>query len=367
MKLEYDIVSIIDLLGVLQGIIVGLILLLQNKARDKSKFFLASFIISFALALVHGLMMDFGFLAMPAAERFIPFSFNWLLFPLFYLYVQSVSVLSIKLSYWVLKWALGFLVLETILFFIEWGGVILPNFMEPLVMATDICFGIFVGIKIMACVNRHFQEVNNQYSEVRNKELLWAKWYAIIGMVYTVLGVPVFLICKNEMVYLVFSALNIGLLYWVSFHGVFQKEIESLIGINTFNGNKGNKELNEKPTSKFILDVEMKEIITKAKEYLIRTEAFMKPDLTIQDVSIALGIHPKRISTSINQQLGINFNAYINNYRVDKAVELLLNEAYSHLSINGIGNEVGFRSKASFYAAFKKKKNTTPNRFKMKN
>ena len=95
------------------------------------------------------------------------------------------------------------------------------------------------------------------------------------------------------------------------------------------------------------------------------SECFTQSELTIVDVANDLNIHTKQISTAINKVQNQNFNSYVNQFRIEKAIDLL-REQHITLSIEGIGYEVGFHSKSAFYAAFKKVTGTTPTKFKEK-
>ncbi|MEM6699288.1 MAG: helix-turn-helix domain-containing protein, partial [Bacteroidota bacterium] len=55
------------------------------------------------------------------------------------------------------------------------------------------------------------------------------------------------------------------------------------------------------------------------------------------------------------------FSLYINEYRIKAACELL--RTHHQFTLEGIGYEVGFRSKSNFYASFKKLKGCTPSQF----
>ena len=98
--------------------------------------------------------------------------------------------------------------------------------------------------------------------------------------------------------------------------------------------------------------------------YMKTTEAFVRTELTIIDLSEKLKVHPKRISASINTIFNENFNSYVNQLRIKKAKFLLTDQASSYFSIEGIGKEVGFHSKSAFYSAFKKVTGTTPTKYK---
>jgi len=51
----------------------------------------------------------------------------------------------------------------------------------------------------------------------------------------------------------------------------------------------------------------------------------------------------------------------VNLFRIEAAKKLL--QANSKLTIEAIGQECGFKSKSSFYSAFKKRTGTTPSKF----
>ena len=111
---------------------------------------------------------------------------------------------------------------------------------------------------------------------------------------------------------------------------------------------------------------EMQAIVSRLDTYVKNSEIFMDKHLTIASVAEALKIHPKRISLSINKICEENFNSYINRFRIEKAEKMLMDRNLKNLSIEGIGTEVGFQSKSTFYTAFRKITGTTPNRYKEK-
>ncbi len=99
--------------------------------------------------------------------------------------------------------------------------------------------------------------------------------------------------------------------------------------------------------------------------HLIESEKYyLDQELTIQTLSLKTGFTRHEISDLINKGLGKNFNEFINYYRVEEAKRRLLNEQYNHLSIAGIGQESGFKSRSTFNLCFKQQTNMTPGQFK---
>ncbi|MEQ8425050.1 MAG: AraC family transcriptional regulator [Cyclobacteriaceae bacterium] len=100
------------------------------------------------------------------------------------------------------------------------------------------------------------------------------------------------------------------------------------------------------------------------KEYFNKEKPYLDQELTIQKVATELNISSNHLSQVINHNLGYGFNDFSNAYRVDLAKELIIQPEMNKFTIEAIANEVGFKSKSSFNAAFKKKCGMTPSDFR---
>jgi AraC-like DNA-binding protein len=96
------------------------------------------------------------------------------------------------------------------------------------------------------------------------------------------------------------------------------------------------------------------------KNLMEKEKPFKNPDLNIHLLSTQLGVSKNHLTQIINEQLKMNFYEFINTYRIEEAKNLLLNPAYSHLSLLGIAAESGYKSKATFFSNFKKRTGLTP-------
>lgn len=98
---------------------------------------------------------------------------------------------------------------------------------------------------------------------------------------------------------------------------------------------------------------------TAQLERLMRERKFFKnPALKLQDVAAETNLSTHQLSQFLNDCMGKNFTQFINEYRIREACKLL--ETDTLLSIEGIGDEVGFNSKSTFFTTFKKIKGVTP-------
>ena len=98
-------------------------------------------------------------------------------------------------------------------------------------------------------------------------------------------------------------------------------------------------------------------------EELMEEDYYCNGDISLKNVAKSLDASPNLVSKLINSETGMNFNDYINKKRVGVAKIRLLNEEYGHLTVEAIGNTVGFKSKSAFYTAFKKHVGQSPSAF----
>lgn len=106
------------------------------------------------------------------------------------------------------------------------------------------------------------------------------------------------------------------------------------------------------------------ELLQKIIELMEKDLIFKDSNLTINDIAFRLQTNYKYISQVINEKLNRNFYNFINEYRVEKAKEMLLDKSFDKLSLEGIASMVGFHSRSAFNNAFKKYTGATPTFYK---
>ena len=84
--------------------------------------------------------------------------------------------------------------------------------------------------------------------------------------------------------------------------------------------------------------------------YLATKKAYSNPDLTIDDVAMHLNINRTCLSAFINKEYNLNFRKLLSGYRTDVAKKMLLEKDFD---IQTIVRAVGYKSRTSFYSAFK--------------
>lgn len=111
--------------------------------------------------------------------------------------------------------------------------------------------------------------------------------------------------------------------------------------------------------------------IDDAQRYKIRLmqtmhehKLYLNCDLTLRDLADHADLNYQQASQVINGQMNQRFYSFVNNYRVQLAKELLADPKTSKMAIVDLALEVGFKSKSSFYDAFKKVTQMTPTQFK---
>nr|WP_307729857.1 helix-turn-helix domain-containing protein [Duganella sp. sic0402] len=87
-------------------------------------------------------------------------------------------------------------------------------------------------------------------------------------------------------------------------------------------------------------------------------QLYLNPMLSLAMLAKKMGSLQTTISQVINENSGKSFNAYINEFRIEYAKDLLVQE--SHLNMELVAERSGFNSDSTFFAAFKKITGQTP-------
>jgi AraC-type DNA-binding domain-containing proteins len=99
------------------------------------------------------------------------------------------------------------------------------------------------------------------------------------------------------------------------------------------------------------------------EDFMDSSQYYADQEVSLKNVAEKLDANANTVSKLINSNTGMNFNDYINQKRILLSKERLLNDDFSHLTVEAIGQTVGFNSKSAFYNAFKKHVGQSPSAY----
>ena len=374
-ELNFNIITTFQLLIILQGLLFGFLLLYKSKVRKAS--YLGAFILILSLSMVHYFLLDTGLGEVYEDAHFLPTALNLLIYSFLYLYVSDLTSKNKKIHWWVFYPAILDLVIQIIVFFMP-NSTIKDEIWHVQVFIRgffNLVWSFFIVFKMIYMLYKRKKVIheNEEYKAIK-----WALYllytmlsFEFLALLHFVFGFSLGFGYREDIkTFMVFYGSIF--VYWVTLKVFFHEKTIAL-----FPTLEIKDRTQVKTTSQVVKDdeievineevdnlTEFEEIVGEAEQLISSKALFKKPDLTILDISRGLDLHHRKLSKAINLIKGENFNTYINRFRVAEAKEMLINSKYKHWSVEGIGQEVGFKSKSSFYGAFKKFENTTPLRFK---
>jgi len=88
---------------------------------------------------------------------------------------------------------------------------------------------------------------------------------------------------------------------------------------------------------------------------------YLDSNFSLELLSLKTGLSKHHISQIINEQLDCTFFDLTNKYRIEEAKRLLAESSY--VKIEQLAYQLGYRSKSSFFSAFKRATNLTPSKY----
>lgn len=104
------------------------------------------------------------------------------------------------------------------------------------------------------------------------------------------------------------------------------------------------------------LKIQLIQLIETKKVYLDNA-------ISLEKLAKELNTDRYSLSQVINQEFGKNFYEFINDYRVEEAVNIIKNNKGKIKLVTDLIYESGFNNKVSFYKAFKKRHDMTPSQY----
>ena len=127
-------------------------------------------------------------------------------------------------------------------------------------------------------------------------------------------------------------------------------------------------EIKEKPATyrSLVSPHMMDEMQEKIMKIIVFDKKYKDKDYSAKKLAEEIGTNTRYISAVVNTRFHCNFTSFINKYRIEEAMSLLVDKRYIDLNVADIGDMVGFANRQSFYASFYRILGITPRDYRIK-
>jgi AraC-like DNA-binding protein len=220
-------------------------------------------------------------------------------------------------------------------------------------------FGVALAYLLAAfrLLVRHMRRVRDLFSNMENKSLSWVRWALLILSATWVWGAAgsgsAMLGVSPAWQKAVALALELGWLGVLAFYGIKQFPVFE---------EQRPEQSSAARYSRSALDAQrMDRIAEKLVQAMREQRLFADASLSLRGLSDHTAVSENYISQTLNDRLGVNFFDFVNAARIEEARRLLIERGRTVLDV---AMAVGFNSRSTFNAAFRKHAGMTPSAFR---
>lgn len=107
---------------------------------------------------------------------------------------------------------------------------------------------------------------------------------------------------------------------------------------------------------------EMKERILNI---IVMQKKYKDKNYSAKKLAEDLGTNTRYISAVVNVRFHMNYTSFVNKFRIEEAMTILVDKRYQDLKMEEVSDMVGFSNRQSFYASFYKIMHMTPREYRI--
>ncbi|QMU65223.1 MAG: helix-turn-helix domain-containing protein [Flavobacteriaceae bacterium] len=235
---------------------------------------------------------------------------------------------------------------------------------ELTIVVLNSAISILILVLTLFNLRVYQKKLKNCYSSVKQKNLYGLRLIVFLLLFFNILWLiddTTFLLIGENSVSDVLAILSLFYSYFsVLFLSIYAIKNQYVLD----EIKKASKEIKELIVKeKNLQTLQNKELFEKLKQLLLKEKLYLNPDLSLNYLSKKLDSKDKIISHNIHHFSNTNFYSFINQYRIEHFKKLIFDDKNIKMSIDGIIELCGFKSKSTFYSHFRKIENTTPLEF----
>lgn len=333
-------------LGAFNGIILGTYFFFFTKKKYFGNYFLGALLLALSIRIAKSVFIHFD-PTLPKTYLQIGLSACFFIGPFLYYFLKaSVKEINIMPRSWKLTlifWLLFIITVGAVYPYKEYPELWCEYFIEFIYLQWFV-YVVFSGFTIRGILKNIVSK--------KHKASPAEVWFGMIYLGNVLLFVFYFLALINApfVSYLSGAIIFSFILYLIISILLYRKKTDDLFLLNP-----------SKYSAKKIDDDEERILSSKLEKIMNEHELYKNPNLTLQDLSKEVNISSHQLSQFLNANVGKNFTSYVNEFRVNEACKIIASN--NKLTLESIGYDVGFNSKSTFFATFKKHTGITPSSY----
>ncbi len=375
--MEITIKNAIELLAGFQAFLFAIYLVVKKDGQKTSNYFIAVFI---ALLALNVLDYFAKFILNPFSENIAVFlqTLIYLAAPALYFHIKTFLFPNSKLKAKDLLHALVYFVTNIVvivLIIVEMQNGDIPEDIENnvgLIFYSILYIQMYIYLYLSyQQLKKHKQIFFENYSNTNTKRYTYLSNLIYgVGILFLLSFINIltrFALKLESFSFFPYIVISMILFFfcWLIYNGLrspglFIDEVNAQPPVKKLVKNSGF-------SNKAGFDPQVKEQLGQIKKFMETDEPFMDASLTLHTLAKKTNIPSRELSILINHHLNKHFFDFVNEYRIEKAMELLTSPDRREFTVLEILYEVGFNSKSSFNTAFKKHTGFTPTEYRRRN
>ncbi len=205
---------------------------------------------------------------------------------------------------------------------------------------------------------RHEDELKDRYSSLMGRSIRWMVVVPIL-LVFLLINYLIYIASSNPYAPIVYYSLAFFIWCYVYTH------IYQMVVVQENVGQSPNVNDGQSPNVDVDVNVNQEEdansaFLDQLKQVCEQQELFTNSDLTRDELSRQMHMGHTQFTSRLKEATGMNFYDYINNLRINKAVQLI---EEGKMDMGSIGQTVGYSYRSTFYRAFASIQGCTPTEY----
>jgi AraC-like DNA-binding protein len=109
----------------------------------------------------------------------------------------------------------------------------------------------------------------------------------------------------------------------------------------------------------------MDEMKDRILEIIVMQKKYKDKHYSAKSLAEDLGTNTRYISAVVNVKFHMNYTSFVNKFRIEEAMAILVDRRYQKLRMEDVSAMVGFANRQSFYASFYRIMGITPRDYRL--